>query len=85
MASLIKSKTKKGTIHYVQLSPGENETRPKISLGVCKREDAQTAKSAIQDLVSSCCGKPEIWGFIFCSLPLQLLSASYFNFGCPFS
>ena len=51
MASVIKNKTTKGVKYFVQLSPGEHEARPKISLGKCNKKDANTAKGHVEKLV----------------------------------
>jgi len=51
MASLIKSKTAKGITYFIQLSTGEHEARPKISLGKCNKSDANTAKGHVEKLV----------------------------------
>ncbi len=53
MASLIKSKTKKGVTYFIQLSDGERTGRPKISLGKCNKRSGETAKTHIEALVSS--------------------------------
>ena len=53
MASLIKSKTKKGTNYHIQLSDGERLGRPKISLGKCTKRSCETAKTHIEALISS--------------------------------
>ena len=52
MASLVKKKTTKGTTYFVQLSPGEHEQRPKISLGKCNKRNGETAKLHIESLIS---------------------------------
>ena len=52
MASLVKSKTTKGIRYFVQLSPGEHEARPKISLGKCNKRNGETAKIHIESLIS---------------------------------
>ena len=53
MASLVKNRSAKGITYYVQLSPGEHEARPKISLGKCTRRNAETARIHIANLVNS--------------------------------
>ena len=50
MASL--NSTKNG-LRYVQLSPGENPQRPKISLGRCTLKDARTARDNIENLITA--------------------------------
>ena len=54
MASVIKNNTTKGMTYFIQLSPGEHEGRPKISLGKCNKKDAGTAKGYIEKLVRAC-------------------------------
>lgn len=53
MASVVKKQTKKDVRYFIQLSPGENEVRPKISLGKVSRKQAETAKTNIESLISS--------------------------------
>lgn len=53
MAALNKVKGRNGTIYHVQLSPGEDAQRPKISLGRCTLKDARTARDRINDLLKS--------------------------------
>ena len=53
MATLNKIKGRNGTIYHVQLSPGEDAQRPKISLGRCTLKDARTAQSHITALLKS--------------------------------
>ncbi|MHC4961557.1 MAG: tyrosine-type recombinase/integrase [Planctomycetota bacterium] len=53
MASLNKTKGKNGTIYHIQLSPGEDPQRPKISLGRCTLKDARDARDRINDLLKS--------------------------------
>lgn len=53
MASVIKSKTKTGIRYLIQLSPGENEARPKISLGKVNKRQAETAKVNIESLIKA--------------------------------
>lgn len=49
MASLNNAKD---GLRYVQLSPGENPQRPKISLGRCTLKDARTARDNIEALAN---------------------------------
>ncbi len=51
MASIIKQKIAKGIRYAVQLSPGENESRPKISLGKVNKRQIETAKVNIENLI----------------------------------
>jgi hypothetical protein len=51
MASVIKQKTAKGIRHFIQLSSGENEARPKIALGKVNKRQADTAKVNIENIV----------------------------------
>jgi integrase len=51
MASIIKAQTKTGVRYFIQLSPGENKARPKISLGKIAKRQAETAKVNIESLV----------------------------------
>ena len=44
MASVIRKQTKTGVRYDVQLSPGENKSRPKISLGKVTAKQADAAK-----------------------------------------
>lgn len=53
MASLNKTKGKNGTSYFVQLSPGEDPQRPKISLGRCTLKNARDARDRINDLLKS--------------------------------
>ena len=53
MATLNKIKGRNGTLYHVQLSPGEDAQRPKISLGRCTLKDARTARSHITALLKS--------------------------------
>jgi integrase len=52
MASVIRKQTKTGVRYDVQLSPGENEARPKISLGGINKKQAETAKTNIESLIN---------------------------------
>lgn len=52
MATVSKVKGKNGTSYYVQLSPGENAQRPKITLGACSLKDANTARGHIEKLAN---------------------------------
>ncbi len=52
MASLVKSKTKSGMRYFIQLSPGESQARPKISLGRVSKNQANTAKANIEALIA---------------------------------
>jgi integrase len=54
MASIIRTQTKTGVRYFIQLSPGENESRPKISLGKITKRQAETAKINIENLVKCC-------------------------------
>jgi len=51
MASVIRKRTKTGVRYDIQLSPGENESRPKISLGKISKKQANTAKTNIENLI----------------------------------
>lgn len=51
MASVVKSSSANGNRYYIQLSPSEDENRPKISLGRIARKDANTTKGHIENLV----------------------------------
>jgi len=51
MASIVKRQAKTGVRFFVQLSPGENNSRPKISLGKITKRQAQTAKINIESLI----------------------------------
>ena len=51
MASIVRKKTKTGVRYDIQLSPGENESRPKISLGDVNKKQAGTAKTNIENLI----------------------------------
>lgn len=51
MASIVKRKSGKITRYMIQLSPGENESRPKISLGKASKKEADTAKVNIENLI----------------------------------
>jgi len=51
MASLTKQKTDTGTRYNIQLSPGEDERRPKIHLGAVTGRQAQSALSHIETLL----------------------------------
>jgi len=51
MASIGKVKTTSGIRRYIQLSPGENESRPRISLGKVTMKQADTAKRNIENLI----------------------------------
>ena len=51
MASIIRKTTKTGVRYDIQLSPGENESRPKISLGGISKKQADTAKRNIENLI----------------------------------
>ena len=51
MASIIRQKTNKGIRYFIQLSPGENEARPKIALGKVNRKQAESARTGIEELV----------------------------------
>jgi integrase len=54
MASVIRKRTKTGRRYDIQLSPGEKESRPKISLGKVTAKQANTAKINIETLIQ--CG-----------------------------
>ena len=51
MASTIRQETSVGVSYLIQLSPGENELRPKISLGKVTKRQAETAKVNIESLL----------------------------------
>ena len=51
MASIVRKKTETGVRYDIQLSPGENESRPKISLGGISKKQADTAKRNIENLI----------------------------------
>jgi integrase len=51
MASVIRQKTNNGIRYLIQLSPGENETRPKISLGEITKGQAEAAKLNIENVI----------------------------------
>jgi integrase len=51
MASVAKKKTKAGIGYFIQLSPGERKTRPKISLGNMTKKQAETARRNIEQLI----------------------------------
>ena len=51
MASIVKQSTTDGTRYLIQLSPGENEARPKISLGEVTKKQAETAKLNIESVI----------------------------------
>ena len=51
MASVIRKQTKTGMRYDIQLSPGENESRPKISLGDCNAKQADSAKRNIEHIL----------------------------------
>ena len=51
MASVIRQKTDKGIRYFIQLSPGENEARPKIALGKVSKKQADSARTNIEELV----------------------------------
>ena len=51
MASIVKQSTTDGTRYLIQLSPGENEARPKISLGRVTKNQAETAKVNIESVI----------------------------------
>ena len=53
MACIGKQKTASGIRHYIQLSPGEDAQRPKISLGRCTLKDARTARDNIENLLKA--------------------------------
>jgi len=53
MASVIRQKTDNGIRYFIQLSPSEKESRPKISLGKITKRQALTAKTNIEELVKS--------------------------------
>jgi len=52
MASIVKQSTTDGTRYLIQLSPGENEARPKISLGEVTKKQAETAKLNIESVIN---------------------------------
>ncbi len=54
MASVFKKRSANGIRYAIQLSPGENESRPKISLGKVTSKQANTAKINIETLIQ--CG-----------------------------
>lgn len=51
MASIVRKKTETGVRYDIQLSPGENESRPKISLGKVTRKQADSARRNIEGLI----------------------------------
>lgn len=51
MASIIRTQTIAGVRYLIQLSPGENAARPKISMGRITKRQAETAKVNIESLV----------------------------------
>jgi len=51
MASIGKTKGGKGTLYYIQLSPGEHSQRPIIRLGKCTKNDAVSTRVHIENLV----------------------------------
>ncbi len=51
MASIVKKHTKTGVRYHIQLSPGENKSRPKISFGKVTAKQADTAKRNIENLI----------------------------------
>ena len=51
MASVIRKITKTGVRYDIQLSPGENECRPKISLGKVNRKQVDSARTNIEALI----------------------------------
>ena len=53
MASIGKQTTVSGIRRYIQLSPGENQNRPKIALGRVSRKEADTARTHIENLIAS--------------------------------
>ncbi len=53
MASIIRQDTGHGIRYMIQLSPGENEARPKISLGKVSAKQAQTGGGNIENLLAA--------------------------------
>ena len=53
MASIGKEKTATGTRYYIQLSPGENKSRPKIHLGRVTMKDAKGIKVHVGALLAN--------------------------------
>ena len=51
MASIAREKTTTGVRYYIQLSPGEDEGRGKIRLGLVTRKDVLSAKGHIGNLI----------------------------------
>lgn len=51
MASIVRQKTDSGIRYLIQLSPGENEARPKIRLGEITKSQAETAKLNIESVI----------------------------------
>jgi integrase len=51
MASIIRKKTKTGIRYNIQLSPGENASRPKICIGKVTAKQAETLKINIENLI----------------------------------
>ena len=51
MASVNRKDLANGVGYFIQLSPGENEKRPKISLGQVTKRQAETAKRNIEQLI----------------------------------
>ena len=51
MASIVRQDTGHGIRYMIQLSPGENQDRPKISLGKVTKKDAETAGRNIASLI----------------------------------
>ncbi len=51
MASIVKNKTASGLRYVIQLSPGEDNARPKISLGKVSRKQAEAAKTKIESVL----------------------------------
>ena len=53
MASVLKLKTNSGIRYSIQLSPGENEKRPMITLGKVTKKQADAAVTNIENLIAS--------------------------------
>ena len=54
MASIGKQKAVSGIRYYIQLSPGEDRDRGKIRLGRITKKQAESAKTHVENLISSC-------------------------------
>ena len=49
---VVRKEMTNGVRYSIQLSPGENEARPKISLGKVTKKQAETAKRNIEKLIN---------------------------------